>query len=58
MLYALLPESLRFSRALILFGTLWLAIEMSVTRLIGIAMGKEKFGMPDLGEERVWRNFI
>ena len=23
-----------------------------------IAMGKEKFGMPDLGEERVWRNFI
>lgn len=22
-----------------------------------IAMGKEKFGMPDIGEERVWRNF-
>ena len=43
MLYALLPESLRFSRALILFGTLWLAIEMSITRLIGIAMGKESF---------------
>ncbi len=43
MLYALLPESLRFSRALILFGTLWLAIEMSVTRLIGIMMGNENF---------------
>ncbi|MBO6027027.1 MAG: hypothetical protein J6P73_07260, partial [Bacteroidales bacterium] len=28
---------------MILFGTLWLAIEMSVTRLIGIAMGKESF---------------
>ena len=36
MLYALLPESLRFSRALILFGTLWLALEMTVTRLIGV----------------------
>ena len=43
MLYALLPESLRFSRALILFGSLWLALEMSVTRLIGMAMGKESF---------------
>ena len=43
MLYALLPESLRFSRALILFGTLWLAVEMCITRLIGMAMGKESF---------------
>ena len=43
MLYALLPESLRFSRALILFGTLWLALEMSLIRLIGIWMGKESF---------------
>ncbi|MCR5014765.1 MAG: glycosyltransferase family 2 protein, partial [Bacteroidales bacterium] len=43
MLYALLPETMRFSRALILFGTLWLAIEMSATRLIGIWMGKESF---------------
>ena len=42
-LYALLPETLRFSRALILFGTLWLALEMAVTRLIGIWMGKESF---------------
>ena len=43
MLYALLPESLRFSRALIVFGTLWLALEMCITRLIGMAMGKESF---------------
>ena len=43
MLYALLPESLRFSRALILFGTLWLAVEMCVIRLIGVAMGKDSF---------------
>ncbi len=43
MLYALLPESLRFSRALILFGTLWLALEMSLIRLVGIWMGKESF---------------
>jgi GT2 family glycosyltransferase len=42
-LYALLPESLRFSRALILFGTLWLAMEMTITRLIGVWMGKESF---------------
>ena len=42
-LYALLPESLRFSRALILFGTLWLALEMTMTRLIGVWMGKESF---------------
>ncbi len=42
-LYALLPESLRFSRALILFGMLWLAIEMSFTRFIGILLGNENF---------------
>jgi hypothetical protein len=42
-LYALLPESLRFSRALILFGMLWLAIEMSLTRFIGVLTGNENF---------------
>ncbi len=42
-LYALLPESLRFSRALILFGMLWLAIEMSLTRFVGILLGNENF---------------
>ena len=43
MLYALVPETLRFSRSLILLGTLWFALEMSITRLIGITMGKESF---------------
>ena len=42
-LYALLPETLRFSRALILFGMIWLALEMSLTRFIGILMGNENF---------------
>ena len=42
-LYALLPESLRFSRALILFGMIWLALEMSLTRFMGILMGSEDF---------------
>ena len=42
-LYALLPETLRFSRALILFGMIWLALEMSLTRFIGILMGNESF---------------
>ncbi len=42
-LYALLPESLRFSRALILFGMIWLALEMSITRFIGILLGNENF---------------
>ena len=41
--YALLPESMRFSRALILFGMLWLAIEMSLTRAIGVLLGNENF---------------
>ncbi len=42
-LYALLPESMRFSRAIILFGTIWLALEMSLTRFVGILMGNENF---------------
>ncbi len=42
-LYALLPLSLRFSRALILFGMLWLALEMSLMRFIGILAGNENF---------------
>ena len=42
-LYALLPESLRFSRALILFGMIWLALEMSLTRFVGILLGNENF---------------
>ena len=35
MLYALLPTSLRFSRALILFGTLWMALQMTSSRTLG-----------------------
>ena len=42
-LYALLPESLRFSRALILFDTIWLALEMCLTRCIGYLSGNEDF---------------
>ena len=42
-LYALLPESMRFSRALILFGMLWLAIVMAVIRCIGILAGNDSF---------------
>ena len=43
MLYALLPETMRFSRTLIVLGSLWLALEMCITRLIGIALGNESF---------------
>ena len=42
-LYALLPESMRFSRALILLGMIWLALEMSATRAIGVLLGNENF---------------
>lgn len=34
-LYALLPEGLRFSRALILFGILWMIFTVSISRSIG-----------------------
>lgn len=34
-MYALLPEQLRFSRALILFGTLWMMLATGATRTIG-----------------------
>jgi len=48
-LYALLPESLRFSRALILLSTLWLTIALSFNRFVahlskaeGYAFGQNK----------------
>lgn len=41
--YALLPEQLRFSRALILFGMLWMAIEMSLLRWIGYILKRPDF---------------
>ncbi|MGN0032306.1 MAG: glycosyltransferase [Candidatus Limimorpha sp.] len=34
-LYALLPTDLRFSRALVLFGALWMSLQMSISRIIG-----------------------
>lgn len=42
-LYALLPTSLRFSRALILLGTLWMALQMSITRAIGYLLKLSDF---------------
>ena len=43
LIYALIPESLRFSRALILLGTLWFAIVMNIVRGIGQLTGSEMF---------------
>lgn len=42
-LYALLPESLRFSRALILLGMIWVSAEMSFTRWIGYLLKRPNF---------------
>ncbi len=41
--YALLPEQLRFSRALILLGMIWLAAEMSLSRWIGYLLNRPNF---------------
>ena len=41
--YALLPEQLRFSRALILLGMLWVSAEMSLTRWIGYLLKRPGF---------------
>ena len=42
-IYALLPESLRFSRALILLGTVWTLIVSHILRLIFNLTGSDKF---------------
>ena len=42
-LYALLPESLRFSRAIILLGMIWVAAEMSFTRWLGYLLKRPNF---------------
>ena len=42
-LYALLPEQLRFSRALILLGMIWVAAEMSFTRWLGYLLKRRNF---------------
>lgn len=41
--YALLPESLRFSRALILFGTAWASLSVSLSRLMLHLSGWRKY---------------
>ena len=42
-LYALLPESMRFSRALILLGTIWLFAALTLNRLIAHWLGFEGY---------------
>ena len=42
-LSALLPEQLRFSRALILLGMVWVAAEMSLTRWLGYLLKRPNF---------------
>jgi GT2 family glycosyltransferase len=38
LIYALLPESLRFSRALIILGSIWAILSVFVSRIIGSAL--------------------
>ena len=42
-LYALLPASLRFSRALILLGTIWMATQMTLSRTLGYLLKLSDF---------------
>ena len=42
-LYALLPASLRFSRALILLGTIWMAAQMTLSRTLGYLLKLSDF---------------
>jgi len=42
-LYALLPTSLRFSRALILLGTIWMALQMTLSRTLGYLLKLSDF---------------
>lgn len=42
-LYALLPADLRFSRALILFGTIWMALQMTLSRALGYILKLSDF---------------
>lgn len=54
-LYALLPESMRFSRALILLGTIWLFAGLSLNRLIAHWLG---FGGYALGSSEKRRFLV
>ncbi|MBO7528492.1 MAG: hypothetical protein J6T37_01300, partial [Bacteroidales bacterium] len=42
-LYALLPSGLRFSRALILLGTVWMALQMTLSRTLGYILKLSDF---------------
>ena len=42
-LYALLPSGLRFSRALILLGTVWMALQMTLSRILGYILKLSDF---------------
>ena len=43
MLYALLPTNLRFSRVLLFFGTLWMAIQLTLSRTLGYLLKLSDF---------------
>ncbi len=42
-LYALLPSGLRFSRALILLGTIWMTLQMTLSRTLGFILKLSDF---------------
>lgn len=51
--YALLPETLRFSRALILFGTAWASLSVFITRLALHLSGWKKYRFADSIRKRL-----
>lgn len=51
--YALLPETLRFSRALILFGTAWASLSIAITRLALHFAGFRRFRFADSIKKRL-----
>ncbi len=51
--YALLPETYRFSRALILLGTTWAILSITITRLILNALRIKQFALADSQTKRL-----
>lgn len=51
--YALLPETLRFSRALILFGTAWASLSIAITRIALHFAGFRRFRFADSIKKRL-----
>ncbi|CAN5545850.1 glycosyltransferase [soil metagenome] len=51
--YALLPENLRFSRALILFGTAWASLSVGLIRLSLHLLGLKRFKLADTLKKRL-----